>query len=98
MSHKAEIRVLVDVDCHWRDAEPIYRAYVNQELFTERTWIWRDHYLEEALTIVAPPGKYMIHYELVDPDTGNLYLTNWRVDRGPAILVDGWLEILNETT
>lgn len=88
--------VLVDVDCHWRDSPPKYRAYVGDELFTERTWIWNEHYLQEALTIVAPPGKYMIRYEIVDGDSGRLYLTNWRVQQGPAQIVDGWLEIYDE--
>ncbi len=94
MSNKKEIRVLVDVHCIWQDQHPRYRAYVNDEMFTERTWIWQDAYLEEALTIVAPVGRYLIRYELVDPHSAMLKLNNWRVDHGLAHLDGGILDIL----
>lgn len=93
MSGKSAVRVLVDVHCQWRDHPPRYRAYVQDELFTERTWIWRDAYLREALTIVAPPGKYLIRYEVVEGDEGFLWLENWHVDHGPGHIIQGWLEI-----
>ena len=60
------ITVLCDVYCKCGDTPARYRAYVNDELFSERTWIWRDVYLEEMLQINAAPGKYTIRYELVD--------------------------------
>ena len=94
MSNKKEIRVLVDVLCNWQDQCPRYRAYVNDEMFTERTWIWHDVYLEEALTIVAPVGRYLIRYELVDSHSAILKLKNWRVDHGLAHLDGGTLDIL----
>lgn len=93
MSGKSAVRVLVDVHCQWRDHPPRYRAYVQDELFTERTWIWRDSYLREALTIVAPPGKYLIRYEVVEGDEGFLCLENWQVEHGPGLITQGWLEI-----
>ena len=69
------------------------------KLFTERTWIWDHCYLEEALTIVAGSGKYMIRGELVQPCTASLTLTNWRVDHGPGrITHSGELEIFDENT
>jgi hypothetical protein len=67
---------------------PQYRAYVNNELFTERTWIWRNEYLEECLQIFAPPGKYNIRYELVDPLSATLQVKNLRVINGPGVIVE----------
>jgi hypothetical protein len=93
MSTKS-VRVLCDVSCSWSDTPPRYRAYVNDELFTERTWIWTDSYLEELLQIQAPPGKYTIRYELVDPDAARLKVKNMRVEGGNAVLSKNILEIL----
>jgi hypothetical protein len=42
-------------------------VYVNNELFNERTWVWREQYLEEFLQIWAGPGKYELRWELVPP-------------------------------
>ena len=62
-------------------AQPFrYRVYVNNELFTERTWIWPDAYLEETLPISALAGVYPIRFETVDPDNGRIKVRNYRTD------------------
>ena len=62
-------------------AQPFrYRVYVNNELFTERTWIWTDSYLEEMLPISALAGVYPIRFETVDPDNGRIKVRNYRTD------------------
>jgi len=81
---KKFVRVLADVDCEWEGLMPIYRVYVNDELFAERTWCWTDHYLEEMLQIEAEPGKYRLRWELVKPCLAQLTVTNVRVDLGPG--------------
>jgi hypothetical protein len=77
-----------DVRCRWCEPTPPprYRCYVNDELFTERTWIWINEYLEESLQISAPPGKYRVRYELVDPEDAEISVSNLRVDCGPAMI------------
>ncbi len=85
----AEFVVAVcDVRCRWSEPTPPprYRCYVNDELFTERTWIWRDMYLEEALQILAVPGKYQIRYELVDPEDASVAHSSLRIESGPAVI------------
>jgi hypothetical protein len=100
MAHRLTVRILVDVDCEHADTEPPrYRLFVDHELFTERTWIWQECYLEEALTVVAAPGQYQIRAELVSPSDACLALTNWRVDHGPGrITSEGLLEIFDANT
>ena len=62
-------------------AQPFrYRVYVNNELFTERTWIWQGVYLEEMLPISAPAGIYPIRFETVDPENGRIKVRNHRTD------------------
>lgn len=91
------VRVLCDIDCDWEGLPPNYRVYVNNELFAERTWIWRDEYLEEALQIEAEPGEYTITHELVPPHLAKLKVTNIRVDFGPGTVEKNLLRIYDES-
>ena len=79
------VKVAVDVHCEWTGEPPRYRLYVNKELFTERTWIWKEFYLEELIQIEAPPGKYMIDYQLLGQDAV-LRTKNARVESGSAVM------------
>ena len=77
------VRVVCDIS--GRCSQPArYRVYVNEELFSERTWIWKDIYLEESLQIQAPFGAYLLRFENVDPDCGNFKMRNVRVQEGPG--------------
>ena len=91
---KQFIRVLCDVDCSWTETPPVYRVYVDDELFAERTWRWRDEYLEEMIQIEAEPGEYVISYELVDSPGATLRVKNMRVDYGPGTINGTLLKIL----
>ena len=88
------VRVLADVHCECApDQRPIYRLYVNDELFTERTWIWENVYLEEVIPILAEPGDYVIRYELVPGTTAGLNIQNLRIANGPATIQNSTVRI-----
>ena len=91
---KQFIRVLCDVDCDWAGSEPVYRVYVDDELFAERTWRWNNVYLEEMIQIEAEPGEYVISYNLVDAPGATIRVTNMRVDYGPGEIENNTLKIL----
>lgn len=92
------VRVLADVNCDWEGLPPTYRLFVNDELFVERTWIWTDHYLEEAIQIEAEPGKYHLRWELVPPHLAKLNVENIRVETGPGKIVKNtYLRIEDES-
>ena len=78
------MRVLCDVHCDWEGLPPVYRVYVNDELFAERTWIWRGYYLNEMLQIEAAPGEYRVRVEAVQPVGGKFKTRNYQVDYGNA--------------
>jgi len=86
---KEFVIAICDVKCIWDQSAPPpkYRCYVNDELFTERTWIWQNVHLEESLQILAEPGKYRVRYELVDPESASIEWTNLRVEHGPAMII-----------
>lgn len=90
---KQFVRVLADVNCEWEGLAPIYRAYVNDELFAERTWRWTDCYLEELFQIEAEPGEYQLRWELVPPHLAQLTVQNIRVDLGPGTVENNVLRI-----
>jgi hypothetical protein len=88
------VQVLADVHCVCApDQQPVYRLYVNHELFTERTWIWENAYLEEAIPILAEPGDYVIRYELVPGTDASLNIQNLRVVEGLATIHDATVRI-----
>jgi len=65
-----------------------YRAYVNNELFAERTWIWNNCYLEESFQIQAQPGIYPIVFETVDETNGCIKVRNYRVVTGAGQIIN----------
>ena len=90
------IKVQFDIDCKWKKGPPpSYRVYVNDELFTERTWIWHEHYLQEMLQISAEPGLYRVRVESVQPIGGKFKCKYHYVSHGSAQWIDATtLEIL----
>jgi hypothetical protein len=85
MSKKSVI-VACDVHCTFQGPNPRYRAYCDRELFTERTWIWYDQYLEEEWQMRHVPGRYQLRYELLG--NGKIDVRNWRILRGSAGIND----------
>jgi len=79
------VRAVFDLDCKWEGIPPVYRIYVNDEMFTEREWDWADNiYLTQILQIQAPPGKYDVRIETVEPCLAEFCIHNNRVEQGPA--------------
>jgi hypothetical protein len=79
---RKEVVVCADVSIAWQGDPPNYRVYVGDEMFTERTWIWQEQYLEEMLVVNAPPGKYNLRWELVPPAQGTIEVKNIRIEHG----------------
>ena len=87
--------VIVAVELHkqlgWNE-EFRYRAYVNNELFVERTWVWDDnYYLEEGLQIEAPEGQYKIHFTVHGAHNDVMTASNFKVAEGLGRIVNDTL-------
>jgi len=82
------VRVECDVTAKVHGQPLRYRAYVNNELFVERTWIWTDCYLEESFQIQAGPGVYPIRFETVDEANGRIKVRNHRIVTGPGRIIE----------
>jgi hypothetical protein len=90
------IKVLFDVHCEWEGLAPDYRVYVNDELFTERTYSFTNAHLQEMLQIEAPEGNYSIRCEVVPPAFAHLRVENMHVAFGPGTIKGNILRIRNE--
>jgi hypothetical protein len=87
---KHYVRVECDVYMTWcGDIPPIYRAYIEDELLTERTFIWQNACVEERLQLQVDPGRYEIRFELLDENGAELKVENVRVTEGPAGIKKG---------
>jgi len=83
---KIFVKLGFDIFCD-KGNNPDYRIYVNNELFTERTYSWKGtKYIRENLQILAPPGEYKIHLEKLDKC--KMLLRNISADRGPVEILD----------
>lgn len=78
---KRSVIIAVDVYCRplMENITPVYRLYVNDELFAERAWIWQNIYLEENIALHAPPGDYLIRFEVIPSDSAVLKIKNHRI-------------------
>ena len=85
---KQFVRILSNIDCDWEGLSPTYRLYVNDELFSERTWRWTDKILQENLQVKAEPGVYELKYELVPPHLATFKVGSLSVAYGPAEVID----------
>lgn len=76
------VLAVFDLECDSSETSPVYRIYVNDELFTERKWQWSDeYYLEQVLQIQAPSGTYAVR---VESKQAKFTTRNHRIDHGPA--------------
>jgi hypothetical protein len=82
------VKATVDVHCRWKGQNPQYRLFVNDELFCERTWIWRDCYLREILQIAAPPGEYKIRLVALPHANAVFKCKNPAIEQGSARWLD----------
>ena len=75
------VKIYVDVKCKWEGIAPDYRIYVNDELFSERTYSWEDPvYLTEILQINGQVDQpHRVHLETVGPQLAEFTLVEPRV-------------------
>ena len=94
--NNVKVENIDDLKLRRKDENPIYRVYVNGELFGERKWRTPDdQYLEEIIQIAGEPGDYVIEYKLVVPKTARLKVENYRVDQGPGRITGNKVRIYN---
>jgi hypothetical protein len=60
------VKLVVDVYCKDKlDTSPVYRVYVDNDLLTERTWIWPEYeiFIKENIEVNLEPGNHTVTIE-----------------------------------
>ena len=73
-----------DVHITYSGEAPVYRLYVGDELFAERTWRWDNSFLHERVILEAPYGLYPVRYELLPHPNAEISIQNAAVESGPG--------------
>lgn len=91
MSTTFYIQAVFDVVCYWERQPPIYRIYVNNELFAEREWRQPSgSRLQQILQLNVPLGKYDMRLESVGANPGQFQISNCKIAHGPAVWKDNF--------
>lgn len=74
-----------DLRCNWQGQPPVYRVFVDDEMFAERQWCWdQRHFLREILQMQVPAGKYTVSIVPVGNQTAEFIVSNNQIIHGPA--------------
>ena len=91
------VKTTFNIHCKWENVPPIFRVYVNDELFSERVWVWdQPVYLNQMLQIQAAPGRYTV--EIRSPNSNAVFTTaDYNIEVGTGFWENNTLVIQNES-
>lgn len=76
-----EIEITVEVRCLNKAKIPSsYRIYVDNDLITERTFIWTNEFIKEHMFVSLGVGEHSVRLEPVDPDFKGFFMSSPRID------------------
>ena len=77
------VSISVDVWCDYDNfVKPAYRVYVDSDMLTERTFIWKStgQYIREHIEVNLVPGSHFLSIENLTPETAVYRIENIQVD------------------
>jgi hypothetical protein len=79
------VKLTVDVYAHWSIRPPIYRVYVDNNLLTERDFIWSGtaNYIRENIVVNLELGSHTLRVEQVN-NTGSIKTDNITLNSQPS--------------
>ena len=95
--NKQFVKMELDVFAKWQFKPPMYRVYVNDELFNERNYSWQtSEYITEILQIKAEPGEYRVE---IENHGGEFTVRSLRCSVGKVRVIDNnTFEIIEDRT
>ena len=77
-----DLRIEIDILCDWQTEPEAYRLYIDDDLYTERTYIWRNphQWVREILVAELAPGKHTIKIQPVNSEFQGFKLSNFAID------------------
>jgi hypothetical protein len=79
---KKPVIISFDLWCSCGAEYPAYRLYVDNQLMTERTYIWKNPtvYITEVVPLLATTGKHTIRIERVKKVPGEFQISDFKVN------------------
>lgn len=67
----ALVTLTVDVYCNRSEGEPGYRVYVDDEMLTERSWVWPSYevFIRENVEVNLEPGAHRLEVREMGNDS-----------------------------
>lgn len=67
----ALVTLTVDVYCNRSEGEPCYRVYVDDEMLTERSWVWPSYevFIKEHIEVNLEPGAHRLEVRELSNDS-----------------------------
>jgi len=80
-----ECLITADVYARWIDKPPTYRVYVDNELLTERDFIWSGHdmFIRENIVVNLEAGNHNLKIEQVSGN-GTIQVKYITVNQSPS--------------
>jgi hypothetical protein len=79
-----EHELTVDVYASWDITPPKYRIYVDNDLLTERDFVWgRDTYICERILVNLEPGTHVLKVEQTNT-SGTICTKNIKLNGSPS--------------
>jgi hypothetical protein len=77
--------IIADVYARWGDKCPTYRIYVDNNLLTERDFIWQGHeiYIKENIIVNLEPGTHKLEIQQTNSN-GSISIKNVLLDGQPS--------------
>lgn len=77
-----DLKIEVDILCEWQTEPQAYRLYINDDLYTERTYVWRNpnQWVREMLVAELAHGKHTIKILPVNGKFHGFKLANFAIN------------------
>ena len=84
-------KVSFDLMCNKTTESVPYRVYIDDELMTERDYIWDNtaEYVRENCPIISERGVHELRIENLKPNDGEFHINNLTVNGKPRTLFNG---------
>lgn len=101
-----EYKINIDLFCYRteNDGNKDYRLYVDNDLITERTYIWMNktpvkpygQFVRENVWVELEPGEHEIRIEAVNSKFNGFLIRNIKIDNNPVSLTSTGRFIISE--
>lgn len=79
-----------DLYCDWQENYPIYRIYADDDLLTERTYIWDNEreFVRERIVVCVDIGSHQCRIEKVGTTDATFIVNNININDEPVKSLD----------